>query len=224
MHRCDPNLLQEAYGYSEAKSSIIIGILPDFALLAPLFGLFIDKYGYRDILASLTTFLLFLAFLIMVFLPSRGMVIFACVLVALSYGLEAASLWSSVAVVTTSNVVGVAMGVATSSQTFATGLTLLTTGFILQDAGKNTESKWQDFLSVLVVFSAISFLFSLLSLYFDTTKSGKRLRRRYTIIPAVVAAGGNEGIGDLDLIGEFTPLIGSKINTPVVSSRSNSFR
>lgn len=196
------------YQYPESTAGILIGIINDISLFAPLFGFLIDKFGGRDLytIAGLT-------FILIVCTVSAALPNFFVGLttsfVGLSYAIISASLWSSIPIVTTADVVGVAMGVTLGVQAFGSGLLLLVTGFLLDNTALAIEERWKRFFIFLTAFSAVGWILAALSMYFDNKSGGKRLRKRHCL-PAM-AADMNE------FIGEIMPLISENKSVGVLT-------
>ncbi|XP_055342157.1 major facilitator superfamily domain-containing protein 1-like [Paramacrobiotus metropolitanus] len=202
-----PKWLVDVYHNTESVAGAIIGAIPDISLMAPIFGFLIDKCGCRDIITCVSTAMFFAISLMILFLKMLPPLAI-CILIALSYALMTASIWSSIPVVTKSEVVGVAMGIATGTQALSTGLILLITGFILDHDLTDLQSNWMIFFIIMTVFAGISFCLSLLSIYLDTKSGSSSLRKRQR---SVILSHSDL----LRSINEHTPLLSDTKASPV---------
>ncbi|GAU92055.1 hypothetical protein RvY_04199 [Ramazzottius varieornatus] len=182
-----PKFLIEARENTETAAGLISGIIADIAMFSPLIAIITDRYGWRDIQMLTASSLLFLAFLGMDLIPGFNAILF-CVLVGLSYAFMSACVWSGVVVTTTPSTVGVAMGLATSLQSFGAGLFMLIGGFILDASSNSLQNKWVNFYVLLTCTVSLSLVAAVTAWYLDRNTVLKPLRSKYsTAIPAVAA-------------------------------------
>lgn len=182
------------FGYSESSAGIIIGVIPVIALLAPIFGITIDRCGGRDVYTFTSVSFQLLVCIVLAAVPTF-FIGFTSLFVGFSYAIITASLWSSIPIVTSPGVVGVAMGAALGMQSLGSGLLLLITGFMLDNSSIAVEERWVRFFALLVSFAVLAWVLSGLSIYFDNKHSGERLRRKHAL-PAMTAEM-NEQVGEI---------------------------
>ncbi len=105
------------YGFTEATASYLTGIVYDVALLAPLSGWLIDRYGHRDYVVLGTGVLLFFGFTLLYYVPQGPPALFI-ILIGLGYTIYGPTVWSSVPLMVTPDVVGLATGTGKFFRTF----------------------------------------------------------------------------------------------------------
>jgi MFS family permease len=119
--------VQDKYGFSSDTSSMIAGGVYDMSLvLAPFCGLLVDRIGRRGILAFLCAILS---------VPVFGLLAFTCVYPLIpilwfgaTYSVAASTLWPSIPLVVPLQLVGTAMGVATTVQMIGIGVSNVIVG------------------------------------------------------------------------------------------------
>ncbi|OQV18910.1 hypothetical protein BV898_06972 [Hypsibius exemplaris] len=190
-----PKYLTEVYGYSETKAGQLTGIIPDIAIITPLFGYLIDRFGRRDIFNFTGTLLFFFGLIGIAFIPGF-MPPLACLFIAISFAIMTVSFWSSIPVITPPSHVGVAMGIGIGLQALAAGLLLLITGFLLDQMTISVVQRWMNFFILLATLAGLSWLLSGASIYLDRKNPKRPLRRRHQL-PAVPEDMAFEDAGEL---------------------------
>ncbi|XP_055332931.1 major facilitator superfamily domain-containing protein 1-like isoform X2 [Paramacrobiotus metropolitanus] len=185
----------EMYDYSEAKAAVVVGIIPDISLIAPLIGWLIDKHGNRDVITSLGSLLLLVGLLIIAPIPADAAMIVGLSFLAVSFSMDIACFWSNIPVlITVPALAGVAIGVAIASELLASGLLLLISGFILDNTSNTTDIRWMNFFVLITLFAGIALVFTVILLWHDWRKGGWKLRRAagggVDSIPAIMTAEG----------------------------------
>ncbi|OQV11961.1 putative Major facilitator superfamily domain-containing protein 1 [Hypsibius exemplaris] len=193
-----PQYLSERYGYTEAAAGQITGIVPDIAICAPVFGIFIDKFGWRDIINTLSTGLLFLAVILPVAIGNLQPIV-TVTLMGVAYSGIIVGLWGSIPLVVSPGDVGVAFGVALSLQSLATGLLLLVCGILLDQSDLEAAQRWEFFFILLASCGAAAWLLSGVSIFYDHKNPLRPLRMKHVV--SVIKTKSNS------FIHELTPLI-----------------
>ncbi|XP_062509561.1 major facilitator superfamily domain-containing protein 1-like isoform X2 [Corticium candelabrum] len=119
--------IQDKYGFSADTSSIIAGGVYDVSLvLAPFCGLLVDCAGRRGVLILLCLLLT---------VPVFALLAFTCVYplipilwLGMTYSIGASSLWPSIPLIVPLQLVGTAMGVATTVQMVGIGICNIVVG------------------------------------------------------------------------------------------------
>ena len=88
------NLLSDEYGYSSVAGGLITTVVSGSALvLSPLFGLLLDKVGYRGYSVLASSFGLTAAFIIFMSTNNIIMMFIAMALIGVAFSLVSAGLW-----------------------------------------------------------------------------------------------------------------------------------
>ena len=121
--------------------------LPFFisSLLVPFLGLFVDKFGKRGHLLIFSAFLGIITYILFIFITP----IFPLILLGFTYAIFASVFWPAITLVVPKNIVGVALGFATSLQ----NLGLVIFPLIIAYIYTNTQS--YDFTLLFFLFILI---------------------------------------------------------------------
>ncbi|XP_064605894.1 major facilitator superfamily domain-containing protein 1-like [Liolophura sinensis] len=170
--------LQDEYGLSKPVSAYTAGVVYDVALiLSPVFGLTLDKYGRRGIVAVCCTGVLVPIYL--TFLFTKLYPVILTVTLGLSYTLAAISMWPSVTKVVGAAYLGTAMGLTTCILDVGRGISNLIVGKLLGDVESLTEAvkheRWSHVLIFLSCNSGAAFFSSVILSICDRCKYDKLL-------------------------------------------------
>lgn len=148
------NYFQERFGYNSIEAGSIISITYIVAaLLCPVFGLLVDKFGRR------VDFILFSAFIVtfvhVSFLLTPETTrpiypIFYMVFLGLGYSIYASVIWASIPYLISAKSAGTAFGVAVAIQNFGLFTGPLLVGHIQENTTKDSGYYWVSFTFVMV--------------------------------------------------------------------------
>ena len=168
--------MQTAYGYSEANSSYLTGVIFDVCFLAPLVGWLTDRYGRRDYGLFFMISLTFLAYLLALTLKTVFPAVLLTLLVGIGLTSYAPILWSSIPLLVKHESIGLALGIGKLVASAAGAAGMVSAGVVL-DMGVDAATSqipWHKFFILLTVLSGICVAISPLIIYFNR-KTGYRL-------------------------------------------------
>jgi MFS family permease len=163
--RCDKQIA------SENQASLVMGIpYVIFAVLAPIMGFLVDKFGGNIVLIIVSSATLIAVHISIALSSQFGVLCAALVLQGLTYAVYAASIWPTLPHIVKAHQVGTAYGVAFSIQNLGLAIIPLVVAALRNASGK--------YVSVEIFFAsmgAVGVIISLLLQYFDIEDNNKML-------------------------------------------------
>ncbi|GAV02721.1 hypothetical protein RvY_13250-2 [Ramazzottius varieornatus] len=168
-----PNFLAQSYGFSESKSSYIIGLVYIVGLVTPVVGHLLDRYGYREywmIGMALVLFLSLFLFCIVPKFPAVPLVL----LIGLGFSIIGSLVWTSFTLVVAPENVGFALGFGKFFHYTGTGTTTAIAGAILNNAASMLKLPWLVFFVFSTAMAAVCVVISFIIVLLNR-KTGYRL-------------------------------------------------
>jgi MFS family permease len=126
------DFLQTKYDFESQKSSYVVGIIYDMAILGcPITGILLDRFGKRTLWMIVGTSLTLPAFLL--FMMSDVSPILGTFVLGTSYIIVLPAVWPSIPLIIQPNHVGTATGLTNAIAFFGVGMSNLVIGFLLDE-------------------------------------------------------------------------------------------
>eukprot|EP01084_Bolivina_argentea_P081895 148296_1 len=169
-------LLQSIYGYNEQFADNLL-LIPCFStvIAAPLTGMFIDHYGRLSyvLIISSGLYLIFHLYILcgyynVISYDNEIIIIILIIFLGIAFSMFATSLWSSIALIVDSSIIGISNGLA--CMTYAFGVAI---GQLI--VGKLTDDNNYYFVQMFFVYISFGMLIVSTILMFHDYNKGKRL-------------------------------------------------
>ena len=171
------NYFQERFGYNSIEAGSIISITYIVAaLLCPLFGRIVDRFGRRVHCIIFSAFVVTLVHVAFLLTPESNRPIypiFYMVFLGLGYSIYASVIWASIPYLIEHKVAGTAFGTATAMQNFGLAVGPILVGLIQENTTKDGGYYWVSFFFVMV---GIIGIFTSIGVFFVDMKKGGILR------------------------------------------------
>ena len=147
------NYFQERFGYNTIEAGSIISITYIVAaILCPVFGRIVDKYGRRAHCIIFSAFVITLVHVAFLLTPESNRPIypiFYMVFLGLGYSIYASVIWASIPYLVQHKVAGTAFGTATAMQNFGLAVGPILVGVIQENSSKDGGYYWVSFFFVM---------------------------------------------------------------------------
>lgn len=128
------------------------------SILVPIFGIFIDKYGKRQIALIISAFLILISFIFFIF----SNIIYGIATFGISFSIFASVIWPSIALIVSVDYLGFALGITTALQNISVTIIPFLITYMFEKTGSYTK-----ICLVFIILSFFSIITSILIYILD---------------------------------------------------------
>jgi len=165
--------LQASLDYTEQRGNQYLSIPYIMsAVMAPFCGFAVDKVGKKPLWLAITSGMLVASYAVLLFglhigLPNTGVVVFAVVLLGVSYSVCASSLWPCVALLVSDDRVGTAYAIMNSIQNGGLAIAGLVAGVLATNCSGSVRDCNTRPLLFLILVAVASTVLSIILMFYD---------------------------------------------------------